>query len=523
VDKNLFGPIDVGTWNGTVAAPQSTGLTISRPSVGDVGRRWEAADTDRLNEAHWQPVTLNMNDVLETQISELQARCRHEAANNPVIDAGIETQQTNVVGRVGPKLQVLTENARWNDEVEAIFHAWSENCEYQDGLSLMDLVESWTAQWAFNGEMLVQEIIGKRLNQYKLHDLGAESFDMSVSSTMIYGGIELNEAQQVIQYHVADPDNPANRQTLKKEFCLHMYHRRFALQRRGIPTMASTLPTIADTRDYDDQVMDAARALADAAIIMSTDDPELIKPTLPTDTRRKRRMLQYAAPGWKPTAVPSTQPAANYKDFRKEKHTDIAGSIGEQPHMIFRRDASNHNMSSARFDGSRYALSIDRFHTKLQDRILCLIARRLIRIAQLTGILGPTPRSKLSRRILNEFPNAAIRLAWEWTKQPPIDPLKDAMAQRIRLENGTLCLSDAIIEDGRRPEEVMKKRKQDNENLKKAGLPELKGALPTDPALLTGLLTQPDEAPPSNVVDEATSPGSQSDTAPITSDTEFTE
>jgi hypothetical protein len=92
VDKNLFGPIDVGTWNGTVSAPKSTGLTNSHAYDRYASeRRWEAAETDRLNEAHWQPVTLNMNEVLETQISELQARCRHEAANNPVVDAGIET------------------------------------------------------------------------------------------------------------------------------------------------------------------------------------------------------------------------------------------------------------------------------------------------------------------------------------------------------------------------------------------------------------------------------------------------
>jgi capsid protein len=230
-------------------------------------------------------------------------------------------------------------------------------------------------------------------------------------------------------------------------------------------------------------------------------------------------MLQYAAPGWKPTAVSASQPAANYKDFRKEKHTDIAGSIGEQPHMIFRRDASNHNMSSARFDGSRYALAIDRFHTMMQNRMLNLIARRVIRIAQLTGILGPTPRSKIPRRILAEFPAAAITLAWEWPKQPPIDPLKDAMAQRIRLENGTVSLSDAIIEDGRRPEEVMKKRAIDNENLEKAGLPKLGGALPTDPALLTGLLTQSDDPATNQTTDETAS----DTTAPITADTEFTE
>jgi lambda family phage portal protein len=502
---NLFGQIAVGTWMGTVDVAPSKALTTTQTSVG-ASRRFEAAETDRLNEAHWEPVSENIVDAMELDLRILQQRCRHEAVNNPVLDSGIETQQTNVVGRTGPRLQVLTENAAFNDLAEALFREWSESCEYQDNLSMMDLVEGWTAQWAFNGEILLQEIVGRTVSDYRLHDVGSESFDWTLYQPNIFAGVEVDAAQRVVAYHICDPENTFEKQRLKKEFAIHVYRRRFAKQRRGLPSLASALPTSADTRDYDDQVMDAARAAADYSIIMVTDHPDAdFQEPKKNEYHLRRRMQRYATPGWKPIEMRANQPTTTYRDFRKEKHTDLAGTVGEQPHMIFRRDASNHNMSSARFDGSRYSVAIDRFHSKLEKRCLAPIARRLIRIAQLTGLLPPTPVSKIAKKLQYEFPNILLPLAWEWPKQPPIDPLKDAMAQRIRLENGTLSLSQAIVEDGRRPEEVIKIRATDNANLKAAGLPPIVGAIPTDPALLQLALNDDDE-------DEPPQPKPQADT-----------
>jgi len=77
-----FGTIDVGTAWGAVE--------VDYPQQ-HVARRWEAAETNRLNEAHWQPVSDEINDALTADIKLLQQRCRHEANNNSVIDGGIET------------------------------------------------------------------------------------------------------------------------------------------------------------------------------------------------------------------------------------------------------------------------------------------------------------------------------------------------------------------------------------------------------------------------------------------------
>lgn len=485
MDSRLFGSIIVDP---------SISYDVSVPPI-QLARNWDAAETDRLNEAHWKPVTENINDSMLIDLQILQARCRHESINNSVIDSGIETQCTNVVGATGPELDVLTDDDRFNEDVEALFEAWAAECEYQDNLSLVELLEGWTAQWAFNGEMLIQEIVGKKVSDYRLHDLGAEAFDNTLQSQQIFGGIELDDQQHVAFYHVCDPETRMQKRKLRKEFTLHCYHRRFSMQRRGFPTLGSSLPTAADLRDYDDQVMDAARAAADYSIVMYTDHPDanLVTPAQKVIPIR-RRMRHYAAPGWKPMELKGNQPTVTYDAYRKQRHTDIGGSLGEMPLMILRRDASNHNMSSARFDGSRYAKAVDRFQARMARRILNPIVRRLVRIAQLTGLLRPTPLDRRRRKFRDEFPNYALPIHWTWPKPPPIDAVKDAMAQRIRLENGTISFSQAVTEDGNKPADVIRMRSKDNASLVAAGLPPIVGPLPsTDPAMLAMVLQDDDD------------------------------
>ena len=149
-----FGAIDVGAFCGAVDVPN---LPVSR--------RFEAAETTRLNEAHWEPVSMDLAQAMISDMPTIRQRCRHEAINNSVVDSGIETHATNVVGAIGPALQILTENDGFNDLVEALFKSWSDQCEYQDNLSLTDLLTGWVGQWAFNGEMLIQEIVGKSVNE----------------------------------------------------------------------------------------------------------------------------------------------------------------------------------------------------------------------------------------------------------------------------------------------------------------------------------------------------------------------
>lgn len=457
-----------GVWDVSSAAPERK-----------TKRHWEGAQTDRLNQAHWQNASDNTAIEFAVDLPELQRRVRHESINNSILDSAIETQDTNVVTARGPTLDVLTQDHAFNEEVEALVKEWSKECEFQDNLSLVDLLDGWVAQFMIYGEILSREIIGNSVASYKILDIGPEALDTTKVSKNVHSGVETDDDGRVINFHLYDPANPMSKQTLPAELVLHCYRRRFAFQRRGFSGFASVLQPAADLRDYDDQVQDAARAAADHAVFFYTDHPdaEYMEPrekNLPV----RRRVQKYISPGWKPGSVAANQPAATYKEFRKEKQTDI-GNVFEMPWMILRKDASNHNMSSARFDGSRYAKAVERIQAKIERRLLTPMIRRLIRIAQYTGVLGPTPRVTKFEKLAFEFPNVNLPMAWTWPKPPPVDSLKDAMAERIKIENGTLALSEAIAADGRRPEETIRIRSQDNEALQAAGLPVVWGTVPS--------------------------------------------
>ena len=462
------------------------------PRQQHVKRHWEGAQTDRLNAAHWENASDNPLLDLRTDLVELQRRVRHESINNSILDSAIETQQTNVVAARGPALQVLTENNAFNDAVEALYTEWAKECEYADNLSMVDLLDGWVAQYMIYGAAFAREVIGRSVSEYKIFDIGPEALDTNKIGKNLHSGVECDENGRVINYHIFDPANPSAKDVLPATLCLHLYRRRFAMQRRGYPGFASVLQPAADLRDYDDQVQDAARAAADHAVFFYSDHPdaEFVEPeqtTLPW----RRRVRQYIRPGWKPMQLTASQPAATYREFRKEKQTDIGNAL-EMPWMILRKDASNHNMSSARFDGSRYAKAVERSQAKLERRILTPIVRRLVRIAQYTGVLPPTPKNqKLLDAIGYEFPNALLPISWTWPKPPPVDNLKDAMAERMKLENGTLALSEAIAADGRRPEETLRIRSRDNAALVKAGLPPVMGSVPSSytPEQMAALLS----------------------------------
>jgi lambda family phage portal protein len=472
-------------------------------------RHWESAQTDRLNAAHWENASDNPLSDLRTDLPELQRRVRHESINNPILDAAIETQQTNVVSARGPALQVLTDDNAFNDTVEALFQQWGADCEYTDALALVDLLDGWVAQWMTFGEIFAREIIGQGVNQYKIMDLGPESLDTTLAAKNVHSGVEVDEAGRVVGYRIYDPANPTSKDRLPASLCLHFYRRRFAHQRRGFPGFASVLQSAADLRDYDDSVQDAARAAADHSVFFYSDHPDadFVEPeqtTLPW----KRRVRQYIRPGWKIAQLDARQPSATYRDFRKEKQTDI-GNVLEMPWMILRKDASNHNMSSARFDGSRYAKAVERIQAKLERRFLTPIVRRLVRIAQYTGVLGPTPAQQRFERLAFEFPNIVLPISWTWPKPPAVDNLKDATAERIKLENGTLALSEAIAADGRRPEETLRIRSRDNSALVAAGLPPILGAIPTtmgaaEIAALQSIMEPIDVTPATPAIDTAT-------------------
>ncbi len=332
--QNLFGQIVVGAG---LQSPEPPTATAYRYAPGDVsgvatiGRRWDSAETNRLNAAHWLNVSAadDINDDLQSDLQVIQRRARHESINNGMVEGAIETHSTDVVGRETPGLQLLTDNQAFNDAAEQLWTEWAESCEHQHGLAMADLLHGFVGQWWINGEFLIQEIIGRRAIDYRLHDIGAELIDVTMHAANIVLGVELDESKRVIAYHITDPDSPGKRTRLRGDFAIHAFRRRFSGQLRGIPILEATykqppICAITTTKFWMPPDRPPIKRYGWSPIIPT---PNFVNVAPGTTTEVKRRVWRHAAPGWRPFQMDAKQPLVQYTDYRKERQREIAGPL----------------------------------------------------------------------------------------------------------------------------------------------------------------------------------------------------
>lgn len=470
--QDLFGPIVVGAGFGV----QQPTNTVSNVSGVGVQRRFESGVTDRLNQAHWELADVNtgtINDSLTYDLELIQRRATWESLNNATVEGAIETYATDVVGADGPGLQMLTDDDRFNAAIEENWADWCENCDATHDFALVDLLHGWVSQLWTSGEFLSQELNsmptgGRRgLDNYKILDLGADRLDYQTPiNGSVVCGVEVNKIGRPVAYWINDPGHTQGRQRIEAKYIVHAFRRRFAGQQRGIPLLASSLQPVADVRDYDAQVLDAARIAADNAYWMVADhvDAPFLDITAGTESTTKRRTGKYAPAGWRPHAMEARHPVANYVDFRSERQREL-GQPAQMPLLVLKQDAGRHSFSSARFDSLRYDRSIKRVQSWLVRRAL---DRFLLRVIEFSRMLGKAPRF-----------SGRLDWAFTWTRPPSIDPEREALAERILMENGTLAYSQACANHGLRADQTIQVRQRDNQALEAAGLPPILGAIPT--------------------------------------------
>ncbi len=88
-------------------------------------RRWEAAETTRLNQAHWQfAQDESINVWLASQLPTLRARATYESKQNGIVMGMIATHADVIVGPDGPSLQVQSDNEAYNKAAENVWREW---------------------------------------------------------------------------------------------------------------------------------------------------------------------------------------------------------------------------------------------------------------------------------------------------------------------------------------------------------------------------------------------------------------
>lgn len=433
-------------------------------------RRWEAAETHRLNKAHWQRANGNsINADLASDLRTLWARCMYEAANNPMIAGVIETHTTDLVGKEGPKLRVLSDSDAYNDGLEKIWQSefWPLP-DMRGKLSGAGLLRQANMMWWTHGDILFQEVSRPRTNEFSvlpIHPRRLWTPDNRVGDPSIVLGVQRSREGVPQRYWISDIE-PAGEFTLEPDhwrpipadMIFHCYDEDEPGQVRGYPKLASVLSVAADLRDFDAEVLESARNAANQSVYWYSDHPDIDPITVNDEETIERGVQTTGPPGWKPATLDATQPSARYVEFHKERLRELGRPVN-MPMMMVLLSSADSNFSAAHYDGQVYMRGLESRAGCLERQILNPWVNRVAREAGLLKRIPARPER--------------VTYQWTWPKPPYVNPKQVADSVRVRMEDGHLDPYTAAAMFQLDFDEVAELRAKANQMLEALDLPPL--------------------------------------------------
>jgi len=424
-------------------------------------RRWDSAQTHRLNKARWASANnaQHINADLATSLKTLRARCVYEAFNNPWVEGVIRTHSIDVVTPSGPTLVVESSNENYNKRFKAAWEEWWSAPDIARELTGVDFMRRWNAVRWTKGPIFAQfandpDVTSSDLVSLRIRDIDPDRLDTPPSllarEDVAFGVQRDLKTGRPTKFYVEKTNQRSTNRYIAPKFddipaedALFAFLSLEADQATGFPALASCLEEIGQLRDYDTEVLDAARQFANNAMALYTEQPEFLAKagiSLPTGTvETKRGTMKYIHPGYKPMALNSTQPAANYKEFRFEKLRSLGRPVS-MPLLLILLSAEESNFSQSRIDVNVFyerGLACER--EWYSSHVLNPIRRRFAQEMQLVQrrgqfVLPPAPLD--------------LKFSWHWERMPQADEVKHLQAQILRRQLGTSTWSHDLAEAG---------------------------------------------------------------------------
>lgn len=438
-------------------------------------RRYDAGNTDRLNEAHWTYAQdESLNAWLSAQLADIRGRATYEVKNNGMLKGMIATHADDIVGPDGPTLQVLSEDEAYSEALEELWRQWFYAPTHLANLSGAALLKMWVRALWKQGSFLAQIITDDRaegpvkMRVRPMHTRRLGTPAEMAGNSRVFHGVEYDNLGRPIRYYIQRQEgigtgyvNLTSFDPVPSDLIIHEYIRDEEDQGLGAPWISPSLQPAADLRDYDDQVQDAARQLADNTPLLCATGQDVVTWSSPESMRRERRVIPMAPPGWKAEWPTATQPAAQYPDYRGERMREFGRPVG-MPLMLIRLDSSKHNYSSARFDSQVYDRAVEGIQYWLSgsENSYGTLNRLLDEISREARFTVPELRTRPPRVIYE----------WTWPKRPHVDPAKEASGEQISLQTGTTTEIDVLASRGETLEQHIAKKKRVQDAYKAAGL-----------------------------------------------------
>lgn len=446
---------------------------VSQPSWN--ARRWEAAETTRLNQAHWlYAQDESINAWLSEQLSTLRARSTYEAKQNGMVLGMINTYTDILVGSDGPMLQVISDDDAYNDALENVWQDWFSRPTPRPNVSGAALLKLWIRGLWKCGEFLAQILTDPmadgpvQMRVKPIHPRRLATPPELSGNSNCFMGVEYDDLGRPIRYYLQDQQGIGtgwgltNYSRIPADLIIHEYLFEEEDQGRGVPWLTTALSPSGDLRDYDDQVQDAARQMADQSMILYAEGPDVDPVLVPETSTIERRSIRMAPPGWRPFVYNAAQPPVQYPDYRAERQREL-GRPQSIPLLLIRLDSSKHSWSSARVDLQPFKLALASIQTWLSgsEKSYGTLNRLVDEVAREARFRIPA----LRRRPLK------VHYQWTWPQLPYVDPQKEKTAEETGLRNMTGTLTGALAAQGTTLESHIVTLRREREALEEAGLP----------------------------------------------------
>jgi len=442
-----------------------------QPPQPAISARYDAAQTNDKNVFHWAESDLLSATAANTRAvrQTLRRRARYESANSSYCRGIVLTLANDTIG-CGPTLQLKTASEDADDVIETAWERWCEEVALDEKLRI--IVQSTCV----DGEVFGLFITNNALKGPVKLDLKLIEADQvttpvpKLQMTQPVDGIELDERTKEPRYYHLLKNHPGDMfVTQILEFdripasrIVHMMNRDRPGQQRGIPEITAAIPLFAQLRRFTGAVLESAEANASiAGILKTTAPPNEAQPVEPFSPIKLNRGSIIAMPdGWDMQQASSASPNATYAMFKNEIINEIARCIS-MPFNVAACNSATYNYASGRLDHQVYGRSIKVKRSILESRVLAKVFFAWLEEAILvTPAIIPDSAGDPDEWILQ----------WAWDSGEHVDPLKEANALTIRLQNNMTTFATEYAKMGRDWKVELRQRAAEREFLKELGL-----------------------------------------------------
>lgn len=437
-----------------------------------VEARYDAAVTNEDNRRHWSNAdALSADAVANPQIRRtLRNRARYEASNNSYLRGITETVANDTVG-TGPRLQMLTDDEKFNQIVEKLWREWARAIGLDSKLRVM------RAARIMSGEAFAVKTRNPGLRHPVKLDMFVYEPDQvggglqSPTDPLYYDGIKYDQSGNplVYDFYKSHPGDTAATMILPNEFdpvaardVWHYYRPERPGQRRGVPEATPALPLFAHIRSLELSVVKAMRTAAGYAMALESNasfdeddtsagtggtvgDGGAVTPSAMDTIELQDNMTTVLPSGYKLAQTKPEHPHQKFNDVVDSLLREV-GRCMNVPFEIAALDASKANMSAAYLNRQPYIKGIEVERCSLAGGLDWLAADwfwflERADIPELAEYRGAFPGTQHT---------------WFWdTIVEHADPDKVASAQETQLRSGTTSIPIEYAKGGQDAETAL--------------------------------------------------------------------